>query len=56
MGITACLDAKLNVHFIRRVDEDKVIATVVAVERRKEGDKSDVCLLAKKLLKLRLLE
>lgn len=41
---------------IYRVEEDKVIVTIVAFGRRKDGDKSDVYTLAKKLLKLGLLE
>jgi mRNA interferase RelE/StbE len=41
---------------IYRLDNDKVIVTVVAVGLRKEGDKADVYTLAKKLLKLGLLE
>jgi len=41
---------------IYRIDNDKIIVTIVAVGLRKEGDKADVYNLAKKLLKLGLLE
>ena len=41
---------------IYRLDNDKVIVTIVAVGIRKEGDKADIYTLAKKLIKLGLLE
>lgn len=39
-----------------RVEEDKVLVVVVATGIRKEGDKGDIYALAKKLLRLHLLE
>ena len=41
---------------IFRIDNDKVIVTIVAVVLRNDGDKADVHNLAKKLLKLGLLD
>jgi mRNA interferase RelE/StbE len=41
---------------IYRLDKGKIIVVVVAVGLRKEGDKADVYKLAKKLLKLGLLD
>lgn len=41
---------------IYRLDHDKIIVIIVAVGRRKDGDKTDIYTLAKKLLKLGLLE
>jgi len=40
---------------IYRVEEKKVLVLVVAMGMRKEGSKRDVYLLARKLLRLRLL-
>ena len=39
-----------------RVEEDQVLVLVVALGMRKEGDKRDVYILAKKLMRLHLLE
>ena len=39
-----------------RIDNEKVIALVVAVGIRKEGDRIDIYTLAKKLIRARLLE
>lgn len=41
---------------IYRVEEDKVLVLVVAVGIRKQGSKRDIYTLARKLLRLRLLE
>lgn len=41
---------------IYRVDEDKISVLVVALGIRKEGDKKDIYALAKRLVRLHLLE
>ena len=41
---------------IYRVEEDQVLVLVVAVGIRKEGDKRDIYTLARKLLRLHLVE
>lgn len=41
---------------IYRLDNDKIIVTIVALGLRKEGDKADIYKLTKKLLKLGLLD
>ena len=41
---------------IYRIDQDRVIVLVVAVGLRKEGDKKDIYALAKKLVRLGLIE
>ncbi|PYM07243.1 MAG: plasmid stabilization protein [Candidatus Rokuibacteriota bacterium] len=40
---------------IYRVERKEVVVSIVAVAKRKEGDKGDVYALAKRLLRLRLL-
>jgi mRNA interferase RelE/StbE len=41
---------------IYRVEKDKVLVLVIAIGIRKEGNKKDIYALARKLLRLRLLE
>ena len=41
---------------IYRVDGDEIVVLVIALERRREGDRMDIYALAQRLLRLRLIE
>jgi len=55
IGYRSLRAAGQRYRIVYKVDRTKVLVLIVALGLRKEGDKRDVYLLAKKLLKLRLL-
>src|SRR2546425_1010545 len=54
-GFRSVRAAGQRYRIVYRVERREVVVAIVAVGKRKEGDKSDVYVLARKLLRLRLL-
>jgi mRNA interferase RelE/StbE len=54
-GFRSVRAAGQRYRIVYRVERREVVVAIVAVGKRKEGDKSDIYALAKKLVRLRLL-